>query len=195
LDLLGKKTARTEFERFVARELDGLRRTAFLITWDAPEAEDLTQECLLRIAKRWPKVRAMDHQGAYARRTLVNLALDGSVGRRRRRGELEVLAGREIESAAHNGAREQPVSLETRDELLQAISSLPIRQRATLVLRFFEDLSEAQTAELLGCSRGTVKSTTARALERVRERLIESSHMSASDPSQLQGGPIDDRSA
>lgn len=79
-----------DFERFVAEHCDQLVRTAYLITWDAGEAEDLTQECLLAIARRWPRVRRMAHPGAYARRILVNLALDGARGRARRRGELDL---------------------------------------------------------------------------------------------------------
>ncbi|HWE08611.1 MAG TPA: sigma factor, partial [Solirubrobacteraceae bacterium] len=68
---------RQEFERFVAEATDALLRTAYLIVWDLAEAEDLVQECLLSVARRWPRVRTMDHPRAYARRMLVNLALDG----------------------------------------------------------------------------------------------------------------------
>jgi RNA polymerase sigma-70 factor (sigma-E family) len=179
LDLLHKKNARVEFERFVRHEADGLMRTAFLITWDVAEAEDLVQDCLLRIAKRWPKVRSMEHRAAYVRRVLVNLALDGSVGRRRLQRELQRDSGPGMEVQGRDGAVDGRDSLETRDELLRAIGTLAPRQRTMLVLRFFEDLSEVQVAEMLGCSLGTVKSTTARGLARVREALEPSSQLGA----------------
>ena len=190
MDLLHKKNARVEFERFVRREVDGLMRTAFLITWEEAEAEDLVQDCLLRVARRWPKVRSMEHPAAYVRRVLVNLALDGSIKRRRRRRELQRGRGSGTDLQGLDGAIDERGSLETRDELLQAIGALPPRQRAVLVLRFFEDLSEAQVAELLGCSLGTVKSTTARGLARVREALQPSGQPYSASVNQ-QGGPID----
>lgn len=88
MDFLRKDRMRIEFERFVASHGDGLLKTGYLITSDLSEAEDLVQDCLLRVARRWPKVRAMEHQGAYARRILVNLALDSGQRRARRWQEL-----------------------------------------------------------------------------------------------------------
>lgn len=86
MDLLRKGRTRAEFERFAAIHADGLLRSAYLMSGDRGEAEDLVQEYLLRLASRWPRVRSMEHPGAYARRVLFNLALDG--GRKRtRRGE------------------------------------------------------------------------------------------------------------
>ena len=103
---------------------------------------------------------------AYARRILVNLALDDARGRARRSGELDGV------SAATDGpARDLLVGLETRAELLDALARLTPRQRAVLVLRYFNDLTEAQTAEVLGCSPGTVKSNASRGLARLREVL------------------------
>src|SRR5436305_14970761 len=78
-----------DFDQFVAAHVDDLLRTAYLIVWDEAEAEDLVQECLLKVARRWPRIRRMDQRRAYARRILVNLALDGARGRARRRSELE----------------------------------------------------------------------------------------------------------
>ena len=195
VNLLHRKTTRIEFEHFVRDEGDGLRRTAFLITWDLGEAEDLVQECLLRVAKRWPAVHAMERPAAYARRVLVNVALDRSNGRRRRRREVELTGDAGTESSVRERSDGGGVSLETRDELLQAIGSLPTRQRTVLVLRFFEDLSEAQIAEVLGCTRGTVKSTTARGLNRVREALEQSGQADPINVSEREGGSHDDRSA
>src|ERR1035441_6972230 len=78
-----------DFDEFVAGNLEQLLKTAYLITWDAGEAEDLVQECLFKVARRWPRVRGMAQPRAYARRILVNLALDAAGGRARRRGELD----------------------------------------------------------------------------------------------------------
>jgi RNA polymerase sigma factor (sigma-70 family) len=106
----------------------------------------------------------MEQPRAYARRILVNLATDGSRGRARRRGELD---SADVASAI----AVEPLALETRDELLRALSELPARQRAVLVLRYFNDLTEAQVADVLGCSVGTVKSSASRGLARLREAL------------------------
>ena len=77
-----------DFDRFVADSTNGLLRTAYLIVGDLHEAEDLVQETLFKVARRWPKVSRMEHPAAYARRILVNLALRGSPKRSRRRTEL-----------------------------------------------------------------------------------------------------------
>jgi RNA polymerase sigma-70 factor (sigma-E family) len=153
-----------DFDEFVAGNLEQLLKTAYLITWDAGEAEDLVQECLFKVARRWPRVRAMAQPRAYARRILVNLALDDGRGRARRRGELE-----EPLSVPDGVARDLLAGVETRAELLDALARLTPRQRAVLVLRYFNDLTEAQTAEVLGCSPGTVKSNASRGLARLRE--------------------------
>ena len=153
-----------DFNEFVAASLASLLKTAYLITWDSGEAEDLVQECLFRVARRWPRVRRMSQPKAYARRILVNLALDQSRARARRRGELD--AGQAItEESAHDALE----GLDTRAELLDALARLTPRQRAVLVLRYFNDLTEAETAEVLGCSPGTVKSNASRGLARLRE--------------------------
>jgi RNA polymerase sigma-70 factor (sigma-E family) len=155
-----------DFDEFVAGNLEQLLRTAYLITWDAGEAEDLVQECLLKVARRWPRVRGMGQPRAYARRILVNLALDAAGGRVRRRGELD---GPPV--VAEEPGRDLLAGLETRAELLDALARLSARQRAVLVLRYFNDLTEAETAEVLGCSPGTVKSSASRGLARLREVL------------------------
>jgi len=80
--------ARWEFERFVADSADRLLRTGYLMSSDLPEAEDLVQETLLRVARRWHRVRSMEHPAAYARQVLINLAIDGAPGRARRHGEI-----------------------------------------------------------------------------------------------------------
>lgn len=155
-----------DFDEFVSENLEWLLRTAYLITWDEGEAEDLLQECLLKVARRWPSVRKMSQPRAYARRVLVNLALDGARGRVRRRGELNARS-----TVVEESALDALAGFETRAELLDALACLIPRQRAVLVLRYFSDLTEVQTAEVLGCSPGTVKSSTSRGLARLREVL------------------------
>jgi RNA polymerase sigma factor (sigma-70 family) len=104
---------------------------------------------------------------AFARRILVNLALDDAHGRTRRRGELDAAS-----AVADGPARDLLAGLEARAELLDALARLTPRQRTVLVLRYFNDLTEAQTAEVLGCSPGTVKSSASRGLARLREVLV-----------------------
>jgi RNA polymerase sigma-70 factor (sigma-E family) len=163
--------ARAEFDQFVAQRSDTLLRTAYLVVWDATEAEDLVQECLLEVARRWPRVRRMDHPHAYARRVLVNLALDGAQRRTRRRRELVGDDTATLSAVPDEASARRLDAVGVRAELVQALGTLPPRQRAVLVLRYFEDLSEAQVAELLGCSVGTVKSSASRGLTRLHAAL------------------------
>ncbi len=153
----------------MAGSVDGLLRAAYLIAWDFAEAEDLVQECLFRVARHWPRVRRMEHSGAYARKVLVNLALDEGRRRSRHRAELGrsgTYPGDEHEDAA---AGRVLGLVEDNTDLTRALAELAPRQRAALVLRYFDDLSEVQVADAMGCSVGTVKSTTSRALGRLRE--------------------------
>jgi RNA polymerase sigma-70 factor (sigma-E family) len=167
-----RNQAKDEFEQFVASSAADLLRTGFLVVWDLSSAEDLVQECLLQVARRWPRVRSMEHPKAYARRILFNLALDGAKRQQRHRSELHI-AGRPALQDPHDEAAARALgAVETTSELIDALGALTPRQRAALVLRYFEDLSESEVAEVLGCSVGTVKSTTSRALERLRGVLV-----------------------
>ena len=143
----------------------GLLRTVYLITWSAPESEDLLQETWLIAAQRWPTIGAMEFPLAYVRRTLVNLALRESRGAQANASSVDpdVLAHREDERFEGNLAM-----IDTRSEITWLLGTLPRNQRAVIVLRYFDDMSEAQIAEELGWPAGTVKSTAARALERLR---------------------------
>lgn len=153
-----------EFEEFVRASSDRLVRTAYLLCGDRGHAEDLAQTALLRTARRWRAARR--DPDAYARRVVVNLAKD------RWRG----LARRPAEAALTAEHQDLPVpvvdGIADRDELLRAVRALPTGQRTVLVLRFFDDLSVADTAAAIGCSTGTVKSQTARALGRLRSVLV-----------------------
>jgi RNA polymerase sigma-70 factor (sigma-E family) len=177
MDLLRGGRARTEFERFAAVHADALLRSAYLMAGDRGEAEDLVQECLLRLARKWPRVRSMENPTAYARRVLFNLILDG--GRRRARRRTELLAVPTTDGPGH--AHQTTAALEAHVELVQALDGLPARQRAVLVLRYFADLPEAEVALILDCSPGTVKSSTARGLARLRQTLDPAAPLSTAD--------------
>lgn len=156
------------FEAFVANSTSRLLRTVSLIVWDSSVAEDVVQECLLQVVRRWSRVRRMEHPAAYTRRIATNLAIAAAERLSTERAELAAGIGFEPVDVAARLALEQ---VDHQHDLDAALGRLAPRQRAVLVLRFFEDLSEAQTAEVLGCSVGTVKSTCSRALDRLRGDL------------------------
>ncbi|MFZ0091401.1 MAG: SigE family RNA polymerase sigma factor [Solirubrobacteraceae bacterium] len=155
---------RRDFDRFAAASTTGLLRTAYLIVQDLHEAEDLVQEALFKVAKRWPTVSRMEYPVAYARRILVNLALDERPKRSRRSAELNTVA-------LHEPVARGAVPIDAHDELYAALAALAPRQRAVIVLRYFLDLPEAEVASALQCSPGTVKSTTSQALARLEQVL------------------------
>jgi len=169
----GRHTAlERDFDRFAAEVSDPLLRTGHLMTGDASDAEDLVQETLLRVARRWKRVRFMDHPAGYARRVLVNLVLHDAGRRSRQRAELRP-AGGAAEAADQSAAR----ALQEVDDLAEfrwALAQLPARQRAVLVLRYWADLPVAEVADMLGCSEGTVTSTASRAAARLAEILARS---------------------
>lgn len=153
---------REQFRRFVAARSGGLLRTAYLLAGNLADAEDLLQTALARTYLRYDRIRDPGALEAYVRRTLLTTQL--SVWRRRRRGA-------EYPSAAppERGAEEPGYGAAAdRDALWQALGRLGPRQRAVVVLRYYEDCSEAETAALLGISPGTVKSQAARALSALR---------------------------
>src|SRR4051794_3038683 len=151
---------RRSFDEFVATSADRLVRTAYLLCGDRGHAEDLVQSALLRTARRWRSARHRPE--AYARRVLVNLAKDRWRDLSRRPAEASF--DQDVAAPADESALD-------RDALLRATRRLPPGQRAVLVLRYFDDLSAQDTAAALGCSTGTVKSQTARALDRLRAVL------------------------
>lgn len=160
-----KALAVREFDAFVEMATAELLRTGHLLTWDFAKAEDLVQDTFMRVAKHWDRVRAMDHPLAYARRVLVNLVLDGGPRRSRQRDELS-LDG-DDEQPPDVAAAQALARVEDLDEFRSALSQLPPRQRAVLVLRYWADLPEAEVACVLNCSVGTVKSTASRGAARL----------------------------
>jgi RNA polymerase sigma-70 factor (sigma-E family) len=151
-----------EFTSFVAAASRRLLRSAYLITGDLAEAEDLLQTALERTYRRWHWVRQKDVPEAYVRRILFTSAVDAARGRKVSSGPLQ----EELLPAEPDPAIE---GVSGRAALLNCVRALPGGQRAVLVLRYFEDLTEADTARVLGCSIGTVKSQHARAVARLRE--------------------------
>lgn len=153
------------FDEFVTSRTAALSRVAFLLTGDHHLAEDLLQVALSQVASRWPQVRDGNPE-AYVRRCLVNELT--SWRRLRRYHE------RSIESPVDSADPADLASSAVRRIVIgRALAKLTARQRAVLVLRFFEDLSEADTAAAMGCSIGTVKSQTNYALARLRAAAPE----------------------
>jgi RNA polymerase sigma-70 factor (sigma-E family) len=152
------------FEEFVAGSSARLFTLARLLTGGhRAEAEDLLQGAFERAYRRWDRICRRGDPERYVRQALVNASVD-RWRRLRRHPEtvLEVAGG-------DPGAADATAAVADRDLLLRGLAALAPRQRAVLVLRYFEDLSEAQTAAMLSCSVGTVKSQAARGLARLRE--------------------------
>lgn len=169
MDWVRHQEAKRELDGFAAQVWDPLLRTGFLMTGDARDAEDLVQETLLRVARRWHKVRVMDHPLAYARRVLVNLVLHDADRRLRQRAELRTQddGTQTADESAARALRE----VEDLAEFRWALAQLPARQRAVLVLRYWADLPVAEVAGILGCTEATVTSTASRALARLAVAL------------------------
>jgi RNA polymerase sigma-70 factor (sigma-E family) len=151
-----------EFAAFVAARYRALVRTGLLLAKDRGHAEDLAQSALIRTYLAWGRLHDPENAEAYARRTLLRLALRAS--QRRWTGEVATsrLPDLPAREAAHGG---RDLALDVR----RALAALPISQRAVLVLRYLDDQSEAETARLLGISPGTVKSRAARGLAKLRQ--------------------------
>lgn len=148
------------FEEFARARLGALTSFAFRLTGDVSRAEDLVQEALIRAGVRWRAVRRKDRPEAYVQTVIVRLNVDTW-----RRTRLEDLNA----TTADRSAAE--VDHDARLDVSSALARLAPRQRAVLVLRYFYDYTEAQTADALGCARGTVKSQTSDALRRLRLQL------------------------
>jgi RNA polymerase sigma-70 factor (sigma-E family) len=151
-----------EYTEYVTARLSSLRRLAAALCDDWQRADDLVQATLIKLYARWGRVRAATHPDAYARAVLVHEFIHE---RRSVWVKRVSLSGTVTDSPAPT------IDQDAVLDLRAAVAALPARQRATLVLRFYCDLNIDQAAEILGCSPGTVKSQTARALEAVRRAL------------------------
>ena len=156
------------FEEFVAGSSAYLFTLARLLTGGhQAEAEDLLQSAYERTYRHWKRVCRREDPERYVRQALINASVDRWRRLRRRPEEPMRFPGGEPPVADH------AAEIADRDLLLRGLAALPVGQRAVLVLRYFEDLTEAQTAEALNCSVGTVKSQAARALARLRQLTSE----------------------
>ncbi|KRE92818.1 hypothetical protein ASG76_15230 [Nocardioides sp. Soil774] len=155
------------FVEFAQSARDRLRRTAYLMCGDWDQASDFVQEGLVRVYVRWPRLVRNGGELAYARKAVTSAFLDHA----RRRSSTE--RPQEADPPAASG-EDVAAAVTTRAALMSALADLPPRQRACVVLRYFEDLSVADTAALLGCTEGTVKSQTSRALFSLRAVLDDS---------------------
>lgn len=154
------------FAGFVRENTPALLRTAYLLTGNAQQAEELVQDTLVRLYPKWHKVETADVPLAYVRRSLSNAYIN-----QKRRGAAREFAFEDVpERTDPHDALSQ---LADRDQIWAGLSRLSQRQRAALVLRFFEDLSDEQTAAALGCRVGTVRSLISRGLAVLREHMTE----------------------
>lgn len=151
-----------EFAEFVAARYRALVRTGLLMTGDLGHAEDLTQSALIRTYLAWGRMRAAGNAEAYARRILVRLALRA----RQRQWNGEVAAG--VIPEPGPGSAGEFAHADLALDVRRALAALPAGQRAVIVLRYLDDQSEAEIAQVLGISTGTVKSRAARGLAALR---------------------------
>ena len=154
------------FDAFVQVRGRALLRFAYVLSGDAHLAEDLVQEVLARMHRRWDRVTTMQHTEAYVRTAIVRQF----VSWRRRRSATEAVRAEVPEPP---GAVEPQLGVLARDEMWRRLAGLPPAQRAVLVLRFYCDLPDDEIAAHLGCGRSTVRSQAARALARMRTMLTE----------------------
>jgi len=154
-----------DFRAFVVGRSAALLNFAHLLTGDRQLAEDVVQTALSKTALGWSRVRRKDNPEGYVRRAIVNTHLN-VVRRRLWRERPSELIDVDAEGP---GAEHE---FDDRDAMWHALAELPARQRAVLVLRYYEDLSEASIADVLGCSQGTVKSQAAKGLSNLR-RIVQ----------------------
>ena len=152
-----------EFHAFVGDRTSPLHRTAYLLCGDWYLAQDVVQDTLIKAYRHWTRVRRADNPDAYVRRMLVNEVRD----RWRRRDKTVPVAYFPYEPAVDDSADE----IARRERLRLALLELPTQQRATVVLRYLEGMSQGETAKILGCSEGTVKSQSSRGLSSLRAYL------------------------
>ena len=138
-------------------------RLAYLLTGNRAAAEDLAQEAFVKICGRFAHLREPERLGGYLFRTITNLARS-----RARRAQLH---DRVVARQAPTTSTE-PVDIDRREELWRALMKLPIRQRAAIFLRYYQDMSETQAADVLGCSPSAVKSLVAHAMQKLRKQVI-----------------------
>ncbi|MEV7026032.1 SigE family RNA polymerase sigma factor [Kitasatospora sp. NPDC093558] len=159
---MAKRTHDAEFTEYVASRSGWLRKVAYLLCGDWHRADDLVQETIAKLYVNWSRAGRMENLDGYARRVLVNVFL----------GEQRTSWWRRTvrrEAAPETAA--DSIDLDASLDLRHALAALPPRQRATVVLRYYCDLTVEQAAEALGCSTGNVKSQSSRGLDTLRSKL------------------------
>ncbi|MEU5963815.1 SigE family RNA polymerase sigma factor [Micromonospora parva] len=154
------------YRDYVGARLEPLRRTAYLLCGDWHTADDLVSTALVKLLRHWPRVSVMANPDAYVRRALLRVWLDERRRPWRREAAWAEVPDQPSAAVATEGAAD-------RLTILALLAELPPRRRAVLVLRYFCDLSVEETARELGCTAGTVKSQSARAIEALRGRLVD----------------------
>jgi RNA polymerase sigma-70 factor (sigma-E family) len=157
-----------EFDEYVGGRLSSLRQLAFVLSRDWHQADDVVQGALTKLYLHWPKARAATSIDAYARTIVVHEFL-----RQQRSSWARLVSVTSLPPDRPGAASDADSAL----DLGAALATLPVRQRATLVLRFYCDLSVEQSAQVLGCAPGTVKSQTAKALRSLRRLLVTESEV------------------
>jgi RNA polymerase sigma-70 factor (sigma-E family) len=155
------------FEGFVAESGDSLLRLATLLTSDQGLGEDVYQETLHRLAARWSRVA---NPRAFCRQVMHNIVIDQARLQRRQVPQIRLIEGVEGHDGGDPRSADSASAVELRPVLLDALRTLTPQQRTIVVLRYFDDRSENDVAELLGVSPGTVKSTASRAMAQLREQ-------------------------
>ena len=155
-----------EFAEYFAARRDSARRTAYMMCGDWDRADDLAQTAFVALHRRWRKIRDRAALDAYLRTTLVRASIDESRRPWRRERQVDTLPE---PSPAHGERVDEQVA--SRQDMLVALRKVPPRQRAVLVLRYFEGLDVHTVAEALGCGEGNVKSQTSRGLSNLRQAM------------------------
>jgi RNA polymerase sigma-70 factor (sigma-E family) len=158
-----------DFPGFVAARSAALFRSALVLTGNREAAEDLVQETLERVCRKWRTIAAKDAPDAYVRRIMVNLANDR--GRRFRRTALLVSPVPHQDTGDRAVSGDEYGRVDSRDQLVRALQSLPMRMRTVVVLRYFHDLSDTEIAADLRISQSTVRSQLARGIDKLRSQI------------------------
>lgn len=161
-----RNTPHADATAYVTAAFPRLMNLAGALTGNRYDAEDLVQDTMAKVLMQWSKVNAAEHPDAYVKRMLVNAFMS----KKRLRSSSEIVSHEAVtqDRSAHTGA-----DLESRDEMLTLLWGLPKVQRAVMVLRYYEDLSDAQIAHVLSTRESTVRSNASRALVNLRERMSE----------------------
>ena len=164
--------ANPDFGEYVASRRTALLRAAYAMTGDQHQAEDLLQTALVKTMVAWPRIREPHAADAYVRRVMSNQTVSWSRQRWRSQEQpTDRLPEPRRAPAAEVNPLDSALSSDQRAQLWNIVQTLPAKQRAAVVLRYYEDMGEADVARVLGCSVGTVKSNASRGIAALRERL------------------------